>query len=582
MAAFEMVRLRLQFDYPPPITPHCTVFWLLVDLNRCRVVTDLISLIRQRFGFSSGALLGLYLDGGLLPPAESARLVRDNDCLRVKLEESAIPELSVPVSSGGGTHFSPVKAKKRPSKLEEDEETELGYIFSKKHWKRQENSSSQEKASHLDPKAVPGQPVRKKTKRENKVTCDRVDVDDREARRKSPQKEKRECKKQTKNRRSPKAQAVKEWSIPNCSPLKGSAGYGIGKAKSKVGGGVCAKHSSTSSSESESSHESSSDPLGKAPLEAANSLEKLSAELPKGRPSMKHTAANKPRTKAALNLAPGKGKTTRASSSASSDSSLDSVDENVASKRSPERGVSFLKTAGLLAGRGCPGPGPSPQTPGATGWKPSESSDGTQAPVPLPSTSVPTSFGRGWGRGEDLLSWKGVRGRGMRGRGRGRGHALSCVLNKNPECQKQQPLSETVTNTSTIIPLSETVTNTSTIIQSPSHTTDGVFQNPVELPKKDYSLLPLLAAAPQVGEKIAFKLLELTSDYSPDVSDYKEGKLLSHNPETQQVDIEILSSLPAVKEPGKFDLVYHSENGTEVVEYAVMQERRTPPQGMDK
>lgn len=55
---------------------------------------------------------------------------------------------------------------------------------------------------------------------------------------------------------------------------------------------------------------------------------------------------------------------------------------------------------------------------------------------------------------------------------------------------------------------------------------------------------------------------------------WKEGKILSHNPETQQVDIEILSSLPAMKEPGKFDLVYHNENGTEVVEYAVTQEKR--------
>lgn len=82
MAASATVRLRLQFHYPPPATPHCTDFWLLVDLNRCRVVTDLISLIRQRFGFSSGAPLGLYLEGGLLPPGESARLVRDNDCLR--------------------------------------------------------------------------------------------------------------------------------------------------------------------------------------------------------------------------------------------------------------------------------------------------------------------------------------------------------------------------------------------------------------------------------------------------------------------------------------------------------------------
>lgn len=29
-----------------------------------------------------------------------------------------------------------------------------------------------------------------------------------------------------------------------------------------------------------------------------------------------------------------------------------------------------------------------------------------------------------------------------------------------------------------------------------------------------------------------------------------------------------------MKEPGKFDLVYHNENGSEVVEYAVTQERK--------
>ena len=68
--------------------------------------------------------------------------------------------------------------------------------------------------------------------------------------------------------------------------------------------------------------------------------------------------------------------------------------------------------------------------------------------------------------------------------------------------------------------------------------------------------------------------MELTSDYFSDVSDYKEGKILSHSPETQQVDIEILSSLPVMKEPGKFNFVYHNENGTLVVEYAVTQERR--------
>ncbi|XP_005394123.1 PREDICTED: coilin isoform X2 [Chinchilla lanigera] len=547
MAAAETVRLRLQFDYPPPVTPHCTVFWLLVDMNRCRVVTDLISLIRQRFGFSSGALLGLYLDGGLLPPAESARLVRDNDCLRVKLEDSEVPELSVLVSNGGDPHLPPVKARKRPSKLEEDQETELGYVLSKKHWKRQENSSSTEKASELHADAGPDQPVRKKSKRRNKATCDNAgDDEDREARRKSPKKkEKRECKNQAKNRKPLKAQAVKERSAPSCSPPKGSASCCVGKARRKGRGGAGAQDSPASSSGSESSPCSGSDRLSIATPEAGNYPEKLAAELPKDGPSTKNAAANKLCTKAALNLGPGKGKATRASSSSSSssDSSSESGDEPVASKLAPEHGCSFSKTAGLPAGRACPGPGPSLHTPAATGWKPSDPSHDRQ-PVPLPS------FGRGWGRGEDLVFWKGARGRGMRGRGRGRGQALPCVLNKNSEYQKQQQLREIVINSSTII------------------------QNPVEIPKKDYSLLPLLAAAPQVGEKIAFKLLELTSDYSPDVSDYKEGKLLSHNPETQQVDIEILSSLPAVKEPGKFDLVYHNENGTEVVEYAVTSEKK--------
>ena len=36
-----------------------------------------------------------------------------------------------------------------------------------------------------------------------------------------------------------------------------------------------------------------------------------------------------------------------------------------------------------------------------------------------------------------------------------------------------------------------------------------VSQNPVEAPKRDYSVLPLLAAPPQVGERIAFKVKNL-------------------------------------------------------------------------
>ncbi|XP_031323952.2 coilin isoform X1 [Camelus dromedarius] len=550
MAASETVRLRLQFDYPPPATPHCTSFWLLIDLNRCRVVTDLISLIRQRFGFSSGALLGLYLDGGLLPPAESARLVRDNDCLRVKLEERGVAENPVTVSNGDSTRLLPRKAKKRAFKLEEDEETELDYKNSKKHWKRHENSNS-EKTLDLEPKAVADQTVSKRNKRKNKATCAVVEDDDGQTERKSPKKkEKCEYKKQTRNPKSSKAQSVKGWPIQKCSLPKGSpARNSLVKAKRKGGPGVHTKDSPASSSESESYHESASDGLSNVILEVRHSSEKVSTELLKEGSSVKNTTANKVATKIGLNSTPIKGKTPGTSSS-SSDSSSESDDPCVIPKSGPECTADFLKTVGLFAGRGGSVPGPSSQIPSAAEWKQPDSHGGRPALGPPPNVTLPAGLGRGWGRGEDLLSWKGARGRGVRGRGRGRGHAISCVLNRSADYQKQQQLNELVTNSSTII------------------------QNPVETHKKDYSLLPLLAAAPQVGEKIAFKLLELTSDYSPDVSDYKEGKILSHNPETQQVDIEILSSLPAVKEPGKFDLVYHNESGAEVVEYAVTQEKR--------
>ncbi|XP_006889515.1 PREDICTED: coilin [Elephantulus edwardii] len=538
MAASETVRLRLQFDYPPPTTPDCTIFWLLVDLGRCRVVTDLISLVRQRFGFSSGACLGLYLDGGFLPPGESARLVRDNDCIRVKLEESCVTDSSVAASYGVLSR----KTKKRTFKFVEDKESDSGDTYPRKHWKQQENSNSNDEIMDKEPKTVTDQKVRKKTKRNNKAACEVVSDDDKETKRKaSKKKEKDQSKRQVKNHKPPKTQAVKERTLLNCSPLKGSpARNSHAKVKKKGMVSICAKENPSSSSDSEDLSTSTSDGLSNVGVRLP--LEKSTGSS-KERPCLKSTTSNKGVTKTSFNQNAVKSKANKTSSS-SSDSSSESDDQSREKQGPQEQAADFSKTTT----RGCPGPLKS-QTPDAPGWKHSDSNSGRQAPGPPFSLSLPANLGRGWGRGGDLLPWKGARGRGMRGRGRGRGQAMSSVSNRNNDYQPQQQLNDIVTNSSVII------------------------QNPVEAPKKDYSMLPLLAA-PQVGEKIVFKLLELTSDYSPDISDYKEGKILSHNPETQQVDIEILSSLPVVKEPGKFDLVYHNENGTEVVEYAVTQEKK--------
>ncbi|NWX13310.1 COIL protein, partial [Aegotheles bennettii] len=147
--------------------------------------------------------------------------------------------------------------------------------------------------------------------------------------------------------------------------------------------------------------------------------------------------------------------------------------------------------------------------------------------------------GKGRGTGEDNF-WRGPRGRGfrgmMRGQGRGRGANPGFFYNYSSEGQKQRQLNEAATNTSVLV------------------------QNPVEVPKRDYSVLPLLAAPPQVGERIAFKRLELTENYSPEVSDYK-------------VLCFLLPLIPS-QNPGKFDLVYQSADGAELIEYAVPQDTK--------
>lgn len=290
--------------------------------------------------------------------------------------------------------------------------------------------------------------------------CDAVEVDDGETEKKLPKKkEKREYKKHAKTPKSSKAQSVKEWTIQKCSPKALPARNSLVKAKRKGGMVVRTKDSPDSSSESESYHESTSDGLSNVILEVRHSSEKISTDVSKEGSSVKTTAANKVAPKTGFTSVPVKGKTSRTSSS-SSDSSSESDDQCVMPKSTPECTAEFLKTVGLFVGRNCPGP--SSQAPNTAGWKQSDPNSGSRTQTvlcPPPNVTLPASLGRGWGRGEDLLSWKGARGRGMRGRGRGRGHAVPYVLNRNADYQKQQQLNEMVTNSSTIIQVSITVSS---------------------------------------------------------------------------------------------------------------------------
>ncbi|NWQ79058.1 COIL protein, partial [Columbina picui] len=164
--------------------------------------------------------------------------------------------------------------------------------------------------------------------------------------------------------------------------------------------------------------------------------------------------------------------------------------------------------------------------------------------------------GRGRGRGTAQDSfWGGPRGRGFHGtRGQGRGRGANFFYNYSSEGQKQRQLNEAATNTSVLV------------------------QNPVEVPRRDYSVLPLLAAPPRVGERIAFKRLELTENYSPEVSDYKVQFFFpqfTHKTTVSEAGLKYFEVMQYLaKEPGKFDLVYQSADGAELIEYAVPQDTK--------
>uniref|UniRef100_A0A3B3UH05 Coilin N-terminal domain-containing protein n=1 Tax=Poecilia latipinna TaxID=48699 RepID=A0A3B3UH05_9TELE len=78
----KFIRLRLFFDYPPPAVVGCRMCWLLVDLNTCRVVADLESVIREKFEFSRSSVLSLFIEDCYLPHTENIYVVRDNDDVR--------------------------------------------------------------------------------------------------------------------------------------------------------------------------------------------------------------------------------------------------------------------------------------------------------------------------------------------------------------------------------------------------------------------------------------------------------------------------------------------------------------------
>eukprot|EP00731_Ephydatia_muelleri_P031980 Em0023g487a len=67
--------------------------------------------------------------------------------------------------------------------------------------------------------------------------------------------------------------------------------------------------------------------------------------------------------------------------------------------------------------------------------------------------------------------------------------------------------------------------------------TDGASESVSQPVKRNYDTLPDLRGPPRVGDQIAFKLLELSVNCTPEVSSYKEGRVISVSLDTVQIEL---------------------------------------------
>ncbi|XP_030580805.1 coilin [Archocentrus centrarchus] len=498
----NFIRLRLYFDYPPPAVVGCRMCWLLVDLNVCRVVADLESVIREKFEFSRGSILSLFIEDCYLPHTESIYVVRDNDSVRVKVGCLAQSnELSSPPDAASEN------SRKRRQTTEEPGPGENGVSVAWKKKKRKKNNEDR----------MPEGALLVSSDDQNK-----------EVQEKHTKKKKKKEAKENGTPATPK---------PADSPKKIPATVNQPSKSTKKPPASKPKPQMTSSSDSSSSSDEDVVPkkTTKTPTCTPAASKALSNTKPaprKPHPPLSSSSGTESSDKAAsLKIQPkNKPLKTTTTNSKSNQAPSDVQSTNCDQKQAASEAEPPHNKAGELPD--------------------SDSEEEIQLVIRRPLQQPSFGLGvqpPGRGRGRGKARRGGGQGERVTGDGRGavrgQGGSFESLYNGGTEPSYQ----------------TDSQTNMSVILQNEAES----------VPKKDYSSMPLLAAPPQVGQSIAFKLLELSENYTPEVSEYKEGKIVSFDPVTRQIELELLNTSQAPTEPGKFDLVYQNPDGSERVEYAV-------------
>lgn len=102
--------------------------------------------------------------------------------------------------------------------------------------------------------------------------------------------------------------------------------------------------------------------------------------------------------------------------------------------------------------------------------------------------------------------------------------------------------------------LNTSTDSTSSENSSPSKKRDS--KSPSKVNKIDYDKLQSLVGAPRVNDQVAFQILEISSNFTPEISDYKTGKVIDFNENTNEITLELNNKYNQVlKRSNKFSVI---------------------------
>ncbi|KAM9843321.1 coilin [Aulostomus maculatus] len=487
------IRVRLNFDYPPPAVVDCRMCWLLVDLNTCRVVADLESIIREKFEFSRRSIVSLFIEDCYLPHTESIYVVRDNDSVRVKVD-------ALTQTNGHSSHADPPRERHRKRRCPSQDDGPVVEGVDGE-WKKRKRKKTSEESLEGETKQTSG--------------------DERQKTLKLKTSEKKKKKRKTKVEKNGVTAAPKPPSASRKVPA--SIQPPVQSLMTKMPARKPQDGSSSSSSSSSSGEED-------APPKTCSSPPAVTKSPPKMKPTQKQV-----RPPSSSSDSSSSSDEDTAVKTTSNSKPLTPAPPRLSLQSKSQQSNGARKEASVVLAPPADKPVEEPEPP------PQNDEEEIELVIRRPLQLQQQAGGPDHSRGPARL---GGGGPGRRGRGEGRGGFRGHSRHVGSQEASHQ---------------TDSLTNTSVVLQNRAGSP----------PKPDYSSMPLLAAPPQVGQKIAFKLLELTENYTPEVSEYKEGKIVTFDPITSQIELELLSASQAPVEPGKFDLVYQNPDGSERVEYAV-------------